>query len=63
MYFVSWQALWDMSGHGSYVWSAYAISFLIILTLVIHPLRKKQQVLRAIQQRQHHEEANRGHAS
>jgi heme exporter protein D len=44
MHFESVQALIDMEGHGSYVWAAYAIAFVVILSLVIQPLRAKKTV-------------------
>jgi heme exporter protein D len=44
MHFESVQALIDMEGHGSYVWAAYAIAIVVILSLVIQPLRAKKTV-------------------
>jgi heme exporter protein D len=46
MHFESVQALIDMEGHGSYVWAAYAIAIVVILSLVIQPLRAKKQFIR-----------------
>jgi len=63
MYFSSWQALWEMSGHGPYVWSAYAISFFVLITLLVYPLHKQRQVLKAIKLRHQHQEATHGNAS
>lgn len=46
MHFDSIQALIEMNGHGSYVWTAYAIALVILLSLVIQPLRAKKQFIR-----------------
>jgi len=48
MYFDSLNAAWDMAGHGSYVWSAYAITMAVVASLVILPhrrARRAQQLL------------------
>lgn len=53
MYFESWQAFWTMGGHGPYVWSAYAITFVVLVGLVVAPwlrgrrLRRDQLAARA----------------
>lgn len=35
MYFESFSALWAMEGHGPYVWSAYGVTFMVLLLLVV----------------------------
>ena len=50
MYFESLSALLAMDGHGSFVWSAYAIAALVLASLVLSPLRKKRRFF--LQQRQ-----------
>lgn len=35
MYFESFAALWAMEGHGPYVWSAYGVTFMVLLALVV----------------------------
>lgn len=49
MYFENFTALIHMDGHGAFVWSAYAITFIVLTTLVISPMVKKRRFL--IQQR------------
>ncbi len=34
-----------MNGHGSYVWSAYGISAMVLLYLAIRPLRQRRALL------------------
>jgi heme exporter protein D len=56
MYFDSFEAFLQMGKHGPYVWSAYAISFVLILTEVIRAWRRQQtakkDVLRLIKREQ-----------
>ena len=49
MYFDSLQQLIFMDGHGVYVWSAFIISIIVMLGLVIKPLCQKKQELKNIQ--------------
>lgn len=44
MYFSNWTDFIHMEGHGLYVWSAYAVAFLVILYNIIAPLRHKQRI-------------------
>jgi heme exporter protein D len=46
MYFDSLGAALSMDGHGAYVWSAYAISLLVLVLLVRAPRRRQQTFLR-----------------
>jgi heme exporter protein D len=46
MYFDSLGAALFMDGHGAYVWSAYAISLLVLVLLVRSPRRRQQTFLR-----------------
>jgi heme exporter protein D len=48
MYFSSVAELIDMGGYGSYVWLAVGFSIFWLGYLLIHPLRKKKQLLREI---------------
>jgi heme exporter protein CcmD len=41
-----------MDGHGIYVWTVFAISTVFILTLVLSPIRAKQQFFKQESQRQ-----------
>lgn len=45
MYFHSIKELLAMNGHGPYVWSAYLISYAVILILVWAPLFKKKKLI------------------
>jgi heme exporter protein D len=48
MYFDSLGAALSMDGHGAYVWSAYAISLLVLVLLVRAPRRRQQTFLRQL---------------
>jgi heme exporter protein D len=48
MYFESFSAAIDMAGHGGYVWSAYAISLVVIGYLLIAPRLRGQRLQRQI---------------
>ncbi len=48
MYFDSLHALLQMEGHGPYVWSAYGITFVTLMALIVAPLRRKQRQLREL---------------
>lgn len=43
MFFDSWQAVWVMAGHGGYVWSAYAITFVTLAALLWLPVQRKRR--------------------
>ncbi len=49
MYFDSLSAALQMDGHGTFVWSAYFITVLVVSCLVIVPIRKEKRVIRQIQ--------------
>lgn len=49
MYFDSWTAVLHMDGHGPYVWSAYAITALVVLALVLTPWQRSRQLRRSLQ--------------
>ena len=48
MYFDSVSAAIDMAGHGGYVWSAYFISALVIVYLLLLPRLRQQRLKRQI---------------
>jgi heme exporter protein D len=65
MQFDSLQALWQMGGHGPFVWSAYIIAAMTLLALVIAPLqssRRLRRELRAGEQRRALRARNLDHA-
>ena len=43
MYFDSIQQLVNMDGHGVYVWTAFSISIVVMLALVLRPLRQSKK--------------------
>jgi heme exporter protein D len=45
MYFDSFAALMTMDGHGAYVWSAYAITLVVVIALLILPLRRQRRLI------------------
>lgn len=57
MYFDSLRALLDMDGHGLYVWSAYGISLMVMILLVLAPFRRRRRLLVAIRASQRREAA------
>lgn len=54
MYFNNLAELWAMAGHGPYVWSAYAISFIVLAAMVVIPAKRYRQQLAQIRQQQLH---------
>lgn len=46
MQFDSLAALWDMNGHGPFVWSAYAIAAATLIALVWLPVQKQRRFFR-----------------
>ncbi len=45
MYFDSLEALLYMDGHGGFVWAAYAITLVVIVSLLIAPRRRQTKLL------------------
>ena len=52
MYFESLQALLSMGGHGGYVWTAYAVTCLVIANIVVAPMRRHKRLLRQLHRTQ-----------
>lgn len=48
MYFDSFQAALAMDGHGAYVWSAYAVTLLVLIYLVTSPWLRQKKLLRQL---------------
>ena len=42
----------DMAGHGAYVWSAYALSLLALITIGVWPLAAMRTAIRRARRRQ-----------
>jgi heme exporter protein D len=48
MYFDSLGAILHMDGHGSYVWSAYLITLIVLALLLLGPRRRQRRFLRQL---------------
>ena len=48
MYFDSFDALIAMDGHGVFVWTAYAVTLLILALLVVAPMRRRRHSLKQL---------------
>ena len=48
MAFDSFEAAWQMAGHGPYVWGAYALTFALLCYLVVSPVLQMRQIRRQI---------------
>lgn len=51
MYFDSLRELLWMSGHGPYVWSAYAIVSIVLIVLLAQPLSRRSRILARVRRR------------
>jgi heme exporter protein D len=51
MYFESLADLWHMSGHGRFVWSAYACVLITIVVLLEGSLNRSFRVLQRVRRR------------
>jgi len=45
MYFDSLQAALTMEGHGTYVWTAYLVTAVVIIAVLVVPLRRRRRFL------------------
>lgn len=48
MYFDSIEAAITMAGHGGFVWSAYAITLVVLALLLLAPRRRQARYLREL---------------
>ena len=48
MYFDSLGAILHMDGHGSYVWSAYIITLIVLAMLLLAPRRRQRRTLQQL---------------
>ena len=62
MYFDSLRAALLMEGHGAFVWSAYAMSSLVIAVLLIVPLRRRRALLNRLASESRRQRAHSGGA-
>lgn len=44
MQFDSLTALWQMGGHGAYVWSAYGLCAITLLAIILVPLQRSRRI-------------------
>ncbi|MDW6001444.1 heme exporter protein CcmD [Vibrio mangrovi] len=51
MYFDSFQALLSMGGYAGYVWSAFGITFGMMMVLLWGSLRRRKHILREVSDR------------
>jgi heme exporter protein D len=45
MYFENFSALISMDGHGPYVWSAYGVTAIVLVLLIINPILRKRRFI------------------
>ena len=45
MNWASWQAFWDMGGHGLYVWGAYVVTLAVVVTEIVVLFVKRRSIL------------------
>ena len=48
MYFQSLDAILYMDGHGAFVWSAYLISTVVVLFILVSPGRRRRRFLKQL---------------
>jgi heme exporter protein D len=48
MYFDSFEAALTMAGHGAFVWSAYAITMVVLAIILLAPRRRRIRYLREL---------------
>lgn len=48
MYFDSVDGMLAMEGHGVFVWSAYAVTMLVIALILVLPVRRQRRLLREL---------------
>lgn len=59
MYFESVQAMLEMDGHGMFVWSAYAVTAVVLVAMVVAPLKRRRRLIREIGNAVRREEVQR----
>lgn len=56
MFFDSWSDFFHMGGYGFYVWLSYLISLVSIVALIVHSVRARKKILKAVLRAQQREE-------
>lgn len=59
MYFDNLNELWHMAGHGIYVWSAYGISAVVLIAIIVLPVRSYRKQMEQIRLQQCSSEADK----
>jgi len=49
---MTWQVFFDMGGYAFYVWTAYGVTFLVLLINIVLPILQRKQLLRQLILRQ-----------
>jgi len=63
MYFESFQAALTMDGHGTYVWTAYGVTRLVLTLLLVGPVQKQRRLLRELRGEYRRQEAQQASPS
>ena len=56
LYFSNLAELWNMEGHGIYVWAAYLVFFVLVTALTVMPVVQYRKSLRQLQFQQQAEQ-------
>jgi heme exporter protein D len=48
MQFDNVQQMWDMAGHGPFVWTAVMVSVLVMIWLIVRPLADRKAALQDV---------------
>ncbi|MYM62086.1 heme exporter protein CcmD [Pseudomaricurvus sp. HS19] len=60
--FESLSELWNMAGHGPYVWACYLITAIAIVYLLVSPLRRRRQLFEQLRRQARIEAAGQSDA-
>ena len=63
MQFDSFSAALTMGGHGGFVWAAYAITFVVILVMIVRPVMNTRSMKGTIQREFDRKQAHEKDAS
>jgi len=45
---VNWEVFLEMGGYGFYVWTAYGVTFAVLLLNILWPIMQRKQLLRQL---------------
>ncbi len=63
MVFSSLSELWQMAGHGPYVWSSFGVSALVLAGLLLESLRRNRAARALVASATRRRQAERQHSS